>query len=134
MQTIQQEVIIHASKEAVRNVLFSEFIGSDVRNPTIQRFRHSNETQGEVGCERECNISSKASIHERISATTPNDSCDFDVVGVPMVDGMNRMFTKTTVAVKYHIETGTTVSSSNIKGIVKTCKSLEPTASFTQAQ
>ena len=170
MQTIQQEIVIHASKEAVWNVLFNKFTGSDVWNPTVQRSRHSNGTQGEVGCERECDISSKASIHERISAATPNDSFDFDVIGVPMVDEMknsyelqsidggrtevvfisrlsskpsfmtgimravmNRMFTKITVAMKYHIETGETVSKSNIKGIMRTYKSMEPTACFTHA-
>lgn len=42
---------------------------------------------------------------------------------------MNKMFTKIMIAMKYHIETGKTVSKDNIKGM-KNYKSMEPTASL----
>lgn len=153
------------------DVLFNKFVEIGAWNPTLQASRHSNGTQGEVGCERECDISSKTSIQERIVAATPNENFDFEIVGVPMVDEMknryelesvddsrtkvifivrlsskpsfiagmvkavmNKMFTKIMVAMKYHMETGKTVSKDNIKGIMKTYKSMEPTASFAQAE
>jgi ribosome-associated toxin RatA of RatAB toxin-antitoxin module len=87
----QLEVNINSSKEEVWDLLFNRFGEVNLFNPVLKGSHHTEGVEGEVGCERQCDINSRTSIQERIIAARGNDSFDIIVIkgGMPMMDEMN---------------------------------------------
>ena len=84
------EMDINSSKEKVWDVLFNRFGEVNLFNPLIEGSHHTSGKAGEVGCERQCDLDSKNSIHEKITAARGNDSFDIEIIkgGLPMMDKM----------------------------------------------
>jgi ribosome-associated toxin RatA of RatAB toxin-antitoxin module len=91
LREFQLEVNINTSKEQVWDVLFNRFGEVNLFNPVLEDSHHTAGVKGEVGCERQCDIDSRTSIQERITAARGNDSFDINVIkgGMPMMDKMN---------------------------------------------
>lgn len=90
LREIQLEVNINASKAEVWDMLFNKFGEVNLFNPEIEGSHHTKGTEGEIGCERQCDINSKTSVHERITAARGNDSFDVEIIknDMPMMDEM----------------------------------------------
>jgi hypothetical protein len=90
LREFQIEVNVNASKEEVWDLLFNKFGEVNLFNPEIEGSHHTTGVKGEVGCERQCDINSKTSIHERITAASGNDSFDVEIIknDMPMMDKM----------------------------------------------
>lgn len=88
------EITTNNSKEQVWDLLFNRFGEVNVFNPIIEGSHHTTGTPGEVGCERQCDIDSKNSVHEKIVAARGNDSFDIDIIkgGLPMMKTMKGTF------------------------------------------
>jgi ribosome-associated toxin RatA of RatAB toxin-antitoxin module len=91
LREFQVEVDVNASKEQVWDLLFNRFGEVNIFNPVIEGSHHASGSKGEVGCERICDIDSKTSVKERITAASGNDSFDIEIIEstMPM---MNKMF------------------------------------------
>lgn len=91
LREFQSEIILNTSKEQVWELLFNRFTEVNIFNPVIQGSHHTGGVQNEIGCERQCDINSKTSIQEKITAARGNDSFDINVIkgGMPMMDEMN---------------------------------------------
>ena len=90
LREFQLEIDINATKDQVWNLLFNKFGEVNLFNPELVGSHHTNGVSGEVGCERQCDINSRTSVHERITAVRGTDSFDIDVIksGMPLMDKM----------------------------------------------
>jgi len=90
LREIHLEININKSKDQVWDLLFNKFGEVNLFNPVIESSHHTKGEVGEVGCERQCDINSTTSVHEKITAARGNDSFDVDIVkgGLPMMDQM----------------------------------------------
>jgi len=88
------EINTNTSKDKVWDLLFNRFGEVNIFNPLIEGSHHTNGEQGEVGCERLCDIDAKNSVHEKIVAARGNDSFDIEVIkgGLPIMDKMKGTF------------------------------------------
>ena len=162
MKTIEANITVHASKDSVWDLLFNRFGEVNLFNPLIEGSHHTSGVQGEVGCERQCDLDANNSVHEKITAARGNDGFDIAIIdgGLPMMDEMKasfelsaldahttrvdlqvaassrprfmiylmkgmmaRMFFKMLIGLKYHLETGKTVSKKDMKLISRWYKS-----------
>ncbi len=94
MKRIEKEIVINASKEATWDLLFNRFGEVNNFNPLIEGSHHHSGEKGEVGCERQCQLSPTSTITEKITGARGNDSFDIDIVdgGLPMMDEMKATF------------------------------------------
>jgi len=93
MKKFKQVVIdidINATKEKAWDVLFNRFGEINNYNPHIEGSHHTTGVQGEVGCERQCDMDAKNSVHERIVGVRGNNGYDVDIIegNLPMMDEM----------------------------------------------
>lgn len=94
LKEVRIEITTNTSKEQVWDLLFNRFGEVNVFNPVIDGSHHTKGIQGEIGCERFCQIDSKNSIHEKIVAARGNDGFDIEIIegGLPMMDKMGGTF------------------------------------------
>ncbi len=97
MEKLKEVVLninVNATKEQVWDLLFNRFGEVNVFNPVIEGSHHTTGTPGEVGCERQCDLDAKTSIHEKITARRGNDEFDVDIIkgGLPMMKKANATF------------------------------------------
>lgn len=90
LREFQLEVNVNASKEEVWDLLFNKFGEVNIFNPEIIGSHHTKGVKGEVGCERQCDINSQTSVHERITAANGHDSFDVEIIksNMPIMDQM----------------------------------------------
>ena len=84
------EININSSKEEVWDLLFNRFGEVNLFNPVIEGSHHTTGAKGEVGCERQCDINSRTSVHEKITAARGNDGFDIELIKgrMPFMDKM----------------------------------------------
>ena len=94
LRTISVDIHINTSKDKAWDVLFNKFGEVNAFNPHIQGSHFTQGTQGELGCERQCDLDSKNSIQEKIVAVRADGSFDIEIIqgGLPMMDKMNATF------------------------------------------
>lgn len=94
LKEVTIDVTTNTSKEQVWDLLFNRFGEVNVFNPLIEGSHHTIGTQGEVGCERQCDLDAKNSIHEKIVRARGNDSFDIEIIkgGLPMMKKMSGTF------------------------------------------
>ncbi len=94
MKRIEKEIVINASKEATWDLLFNRFGEVNNFNPLIEGSHHHSGEKGEVGCERQCQLSPNSIITEKITGARGHDSFDIDIVegGLPMMDVMKATY------------------------------------------
>ncbi|MBL4624271.1 MAG: SRPBCC family protein [Flavobacteriales bacterium] len=94
MKTVKLQISVNASKAESWDLLFNRFGEVNVFNPVIEGSHHTTGAPGEVGCERQCDIDSKTSIHEKIVAARGNESFDIEIIegGLPLMDKMYATF------------------------------------------
>ena len=84
----------YTPKEQVWDLLFNRFGEVNSFNPLIEGSHYTIGLPGEVGCERQCDLDAKNSVHEKIVAVRGNDSFDIDIIkgGLPLMDKMKGTF------------------------------------------
>ena len=94
MHSFELKIDIHSNKDEVWDLLFNRFGSVNNFNPIIEGSHHTNGKEGEVGCERVCQIDSKTKITERISEATTGENFTIDIIGggLPMMDTMQGKF------------------------------------------
>ena len=94
LKNVTVSIIANSSKDQVWDLLFNRFGEVNIFNPIIEGSHHTKGVQGEVGCERQCDIDSKNSVIEKIVAARGNDSFDIDIIegGLPMMKTMKGTF------------------------------------------
>ena len=94
LKEVTIDVTTNTSKEQVWDLLYNRFGEVNVFNPLIEGSHHTIGAQGEVGCERQCDLDARNSIHEKIVAARGNDSFDIDIIkgGLPMMKTMKGTF------------------------------------------
>lgn len=94
MARILESIEVTATKEQVWDLLFNRFGEVNLFNPIIEGSHHTTGTPGEVGCERQCDLDAKNSIHEKIVSARGNDSFDIAIIkgGLPMMGEMKATF------------------------------------------
>ena len=94
MKRIEKVIVINASKESTWDLLFNRFGEVNNFNPLIEGSHHHSGEIGEVGCERQCQLSPNNTITEKITGARGHDSFDIDIVegGLPMMDEMKATF------------------------------------------
>ena len=94
LKNVTVSLITKSSKDQVWDLLFNRFGEVNIFNPLIEGSHHTKGVQGEVGCERQCEIDSKTSVIEKITAARGNDSFDIDIIegGLPMMKTMKGTF------------------------------------------
>ena len=94
MRQVEQSIHIHASKEAVWDVLFNKFGEVNNFNPLIEGSHFLHGDEGHVGCERHCQIDSKTAVLERITRAEADLNFDVEIYegGLPMMDKMLARF------------------------------------------
>lgn len=100
-QTITTEVLINTSNERIWDALFTKLGEAFLYNPNIERSHNTNDKLGEVGCERQCNMSSKTYVREKITKANPLKSITVDLIGgnMPMIKEMQIVFDLTKIKV-----------------------------------
>lgn len=90
MHSFDVKIDIHASKDEVWNLVFNKFGSVNDFNPIIEGSHHHNGTEGEVGCERVCEIDSKTKVIEKITDAKTGEYFSIAIVdgGLPMMDEM----------------------------------------------
>jgi len=90
LKEVTQIITINTSKEKTWDVLFNKFGEVNLFNPLIEGSHHSSGKRGEVGCERQCDLDSKTSVIEKITAARGTDSFDIEIIdgGLPMMKTM----------------------------------------------
>lgn len=90
LHDIEMEIDIHASKAEVWDLLFNRFGEVNDFNPLIEASHHEAGTEGEVGCERKCEITPGNWVHEKITRASGTNEFDIDILegGLPMMDKM----------------------------------------------
>ena len=88
------DIEINTSKDEVWDLLFNRFGEVNNFNPLTEGSHHTTGVQGEVGCERQCDLDSRNSVQERISARRGTNGFDVDIIkgGLPMMDKMKGSF------------------------------------------
>ena len=88
------DINLNTGKKELWDQLFNRFGEVNVFNPLIEGSHHTVGVQGEVGCERQCDLDGRRSVQERIVAARGNDSFDIEIIkgGLPMMDKMNGTF------------------------------------------
>jgi hypothetical protein len=113
IREFKKEIVVNCSKAEVWDVLFNRFDEVNSFNPLIDGSHHTKGEKGAVGCERQCDLDSKHSIHERIIAARDNEGFDIDIIrgGLPMMDEMKGSYllealadekTRVTFTVRYN--------------------------------
>ena len=94
LKNVTVSIVTNSSKEKVWDLLFNRFGEVNIFNPIIEGSHHTKGVQGEVGCERQCDIDSKNSVIEKIVAARGNDSFDVDIIegGLTMMKTMKGTF------------------------------------------
>jgi hypothetical protein len=94
MKNVTVNINVIANQEAVWDLLFNRFGEVNVFNPLIEGSHQTIGVPGEVGCERQCDLDAKNSVHERIVAARGHHSFDIDIIkgGLPMMDIMKGTF------------------------------------------
>ncbi len=94
LRTISVDIHVNTSKDKAWDVLFNQFGEVNAFNPHIEGSHFTQGTQGELGCERQCDLDSKNSIQEKIVAVRGDSSFDIEIIqgGLPMMDKMNATF------------------------------------------
>lgn len=94
LKEVNLSIRVNANKEQVWDLLFNKFGEVTIFNPIIEGSHYTTGPQGEVGCERQCDLDAKNSIHEKISARRGNDGFDIEIIkgGLPMVKTANATF------------------------------------------
>jgi hypothetical protein len=94
LKNVTVSIIADSRKDQVWDLLFNRFGEVNIFNPMIEGSHHTKGVQGEVGCERQCDVDSKISVIERIVAARQNDSFDIDIIegGLPMMKTMKGTF------------------------------------------
>lgn len=115
-KTIKTEVItLNTSKEEVWDVLFNKFGQINLFHPGIDSSHQTNGEAGKVGCERQCDLSAKLSVQEKITAANIGEDFDVEVKGLPMMNKMLANFalsaltpnkTQVQITVEFHTNPG----------------------------
>ncbi len=94
LRTISVDIHVSTSKDKTWDVIFNQFGEVNAFNPHIEGSHFTQGTQGELGCERQCDLDSKNSIQEKIIAVRGDSSFDIEIIqgGLPMMDKMNATF------------------------------------------
>jgi len=94
MRQVQQSIYIGAGKEKVWDVLFNQFGEVNNFNPLIDSSHYLNDKEGQVGCERQCQIDGKTAVQERITRAEAELNFDIEIYegGLPMMDKMMARF------------------------------------------
>lgn len=128
MAQILESIEVTAAKEQVWDLLFNRFGEVNLFNPLIEGSHHTTGTPGEVGCERQCDLDAKNSIHEKIVAARGNDSFDIAIIkgGLPMMGEMKATFdlvrlsgNKTRVELNIKVSTNPKFMIFLMKGMMK---------------
>jgi hypothetical protein len=84
------DVDINVSKKKAWDVLFNRFGEINDFNPHLVGSHHTKGVQGEVGCERQCDMDARNFVHERIVGVRGNDGFDVDIIdgNLPMMHEM----------------------------------------------
>jgi hypothetical protein len=82
------DIDINVTKEKAWDVLFNRFGDINDFNPHLEASRHTKGVEGEVGCERKCDMDAKNSVVERIVDVRGTDGFDVDIIegDLPMMD------------------------------------------------
>lgn len=90
LRTVSVDIIVNSSKAKAWDVLFNRFGEVNAFNPLIEGSHFTKGDNGALGCERQCDLDSKNSIHEKIVAVKGDDSFDIEIIqgGLPMMDTM----------------------------------------------
>lgn len=89
-KTFEIDVVINAPKEKVWTKIYNEFAQVNDFNPLIQNSFQTGGKVGEVGCERQCDLSDESSVIERITAVRGTESFDIEITegGLPMMSSL----------------------------------------------
>jgi hypothetical protein len=90
LRTVRVDIHINTSKDKAWDVLFNRFGEVNAFNPLIEGSHFTQGNQGELGCERQCDLDSKNSIQEKVVAVRGDSSFDIEIIqgGLPMMDTM----------------------------------------------
>jgi len=85
------DIDINVNKDKAWDVLFNRFGEIKNFNPHLDDSHHTKGVEGEVGCERHCDIDAKNYVIERIVDVRGNDGFDVDIIegDLPMMEAMN---------------------------------------------
>jgi hypothetical protein len=85
-----ETVQINVSRTKVWDILFNRFGQTHLYNPNIMGSHDTTSNQGEVGCERQCNIDKKTFIREKVIGVKEFNLIVIDTIGgnMPLVKQM----------------------------------------------
>lgn len=108
LRTVSVDILVNTSKEKTWDLLFNRFGEVNTFNPLIEGSHFTKGSNGEVGCERQCDLDSKNSIQEKIVAVRGDSSFDIEIIqgGLPMMDTI-----KATMDVKEILDNQTLVTT-----------------------
>jgi len=127
LRTVSVDIIVNSHKAEAWDVLFNRFGEVNAFNPLIEGSHFTKGNRGELGCERQCDLNSKNSIHEKIVAVRGDSSFDIEIIqgGLPMMDKMKGtidlkeiMPNQTLVAATIQFNTSPAFMGSFLKGMI----------------
>lgn len=127
LRTVNVDILVNSSKAKAWDVLFNRFGEVNAFNPLIEGSHFTKGNNGEVGCERQCDLNSKNSIHEKIVAVRSDNSFDIEIIqgGLPMMDTMKATMdvqeihaNQTLVTTTVHFNTSPAFMGGILKGMM----------------
>ncbi|MDN3641769.1 SRPBCC family protein [Lutimonas halocynthiae] len=127
LRTVSVDIMVNSTKAKAWDVLFNRFGEVNAFNPLIEGSHFTKGNIGELGCERQCDLDSKNSIHEKIVAVRGDSSFDIEIIqgGLPMIDKMKGtidlkeiLSNQTLVTATIHFNTSPAFMGSFLKGMI----------------